>query len=117
MNTLPQDYIDILARHGRDVRDAGVNGVALSRRAALSAVDALRRTGDIPILGGEVFRITNGKIELSYDNWDTKSSRGPNSVQYRQDSYPQAEAYIRAYADPENGTILYRIVTGLEHKK
>lgn len=94
---------------------AGVNGVALPKKAVLDAIDALRRAGDIPILGGEIFHITKGKIELSYDNWDTVSRKGPNSAQYRQDSYLQAEARIRAYSDPEDGTILYRIVTGLEH--
>lgn len=114
MNTLPQDYVDALKRHGRNLKDAGVNGVALPRKAALEAIGILRRTNVVAILGGEVFQVRDGKAELSYDNWDTKSSMGPNSTQYRLESYQQAETFVSAYHDAEDGTIFYRIVTGLE---
>lgn len=32
MTTLPQEYLDILASEGRDLKEAGVNGVALQKR-------------------------------------------------------------------------------------
>lgn len=112
MTTLPQEYLDILASEGRDLKEAGVNGAALQKRSALRAVEALR-AASVQILGGDVYRVTRGKLELSYDNWYCKDAGEPGTDEYLKASLAQAKRYIRDYPDPEDGSILYRIVTGL----
>lgn len=110
MKSLPQEFLDLLSRHGRDLLELGIDGIALPRRAALDAVETLQRAGCVPILGGEVFQVRNGKLAHSYDSWDCKSGGNPNSDQYLNDSLKQAKAYIQRYSDPEDGSVFYQIV-------
>lgn len=112
MNKFPQDFLDILARHGRDLKSAGVDGVALPKGAALDALRTLGLGSRIPILGGDVFRVVNGAISLSYENWDCKSTGDPTTEKYLKDSLIQAEEYIRSFPDPEDGTVFYQLVFG-----
>lgn len=113
MTKLPTEYLNILAQEGRNLKETGVNGVALSRRAALRAVDALQAAG-VPILGGDVYLLTSGKLELSHDNWYCKDAGDPGTEKYLSASIAQAAQYIRSYRDLEDGSIMYRIVTGLK---
>lgn len=108
MIPLPQKYIDLLAWHGRDLKELGVHGIALPRGPALEAVGALRQA-KIPILGGDVLRVVDGKIRHTYDNWYCKSHADPASPEYMEESYKQAERYILAYPDPDDGTFFYEI--------
>jgi len=110
MKSLPQKYLEVLARNGRELKELGIDGAALPKHAALEAVDALWKSGSVPILGGEVFRVASGKLSHSYDTWDCKSNGDPDSELYREDSLAQAEAYIRKYPDPEDGSVLYQLV-------
>ena len=108
MITLPVKYIELLARHGRDLKELGVNGMALPRRPALEAVEALR-LAKIPILATHVLHVVNGKIRHSYDSWCCKSPVDTTSEEYMRESFAEAERYIRAYPDSENGTVFYEI--------
>lgn len=109
--SLPKEYLDLLTQHGRDLREIGVNGAALPRSAALKAVQLLHQAG-VPILGGDVVRITGGKITVSRDNWYCKGAGDPGTAEYLRESLSQAEAYIRAYPDDEDGSVFYQIVAG-----
>jgi len=108
MITLPVKYIELLARHGRDLKELGVDGMALPKRHALEAMEALR-LAKIPILATHVLQVVNGKIRDSYDSWCCNSPVDPASEEYMRESFTEAERYIRAYPDPDNGTIFYEI--------
>lgn len=110
MKSLPQEYLAVLSRDGRELKELGIDGVALPKRAALEAVEALRKAACAPILGGEVFRVTGGKVAHTYDTWDCMSDGARDSERYLKDSLRQADAYIRRYPDPEDGSVLYQIV-------
>lgn len=110
MKSHPREYLDVLARHGRELKELGIEGTALPKRAALEAVEVLRKAGCVPILGGEVFRLADGKLVHAYDSWDCMSDEDPESERYRADSLRQADAYIRRYKDDEDGSIWYQLV-------
>lgn len=108
MIVLPKKYVDLLAWYGRDLNELGVHGIALPRSAALEAVDALRQAR-IPILGGDVLREVDGKIRHTYDNWYCKCHADPATDEYAEESFKQAQRYVLAYPDPEDGTVFYEI--------
>jgi hypothetical protein len=116
MTTLPKEYLELLSQYGHDLKEIGVNGIALPRLAALKAVVILRHAGT-PILGGDVCHVANGKIRVSYDNWYCKGAGDPGTEKYLEASLVQAENYIRAYSDPEDGTVFYQLVIGKVPKR
>lgn len=107
---LPKAYLLLLEEYGRDLKDIGVEGFALPKQEALKAIGILANAG-FPILGGDVIRVVRGRAEVSYDNWYCRHEGDPSSSEYRQASAEQAEKYIRGYLDPEDGSVLYQIVT------
>jgi len=110
MMKIPEEYITILERFGHPLEhDLGVKETALSRGHALEAIRILRLC-EIPVVGGDVVRLTAGKAQYVGDNWYVKRLPGEGPKDYITRSHDKAEAYLRNYQDPDDGTIMYVIV-------
>ena len=105
------EYQEIVDQGGQSLEDAGVTGHGLERSAALKAISVLSHH-KIPILGGDVFRLSNGKLELTYDNWhiDKKDDEATKSYAIR--SAQISENYVRNYHEPEDVVTLYHLILG-----
>lgn len=108
MKSLPPEYVKILSEHGRDLKELGVDGAALSKEYALKAIGILRGA-KIMILGGDVLRVVNGRIQHTYDSWHYDDHVGLRDQTVVEASFKHAERYLLSYPDAEDGTILYEI--------
>ena len=106
---IPPAYSQIVASKGRPLADIGVNESGLVRTDALSAIEALRGS-NVPILGGDVLKMVEGTPRYTYDNWYCDRRTVEDLTAFLQRSWDMAESYVRAYKDPEDGTILYVLV-------
>lgn len=85
----------------------GVNGFAYPRKEALKIANGYFNSNK-PILGGDVYKLVNGRIESTSDSWycDRKESESPYDYVVR--SYHITCDYIRDY--PGNDSILFGFV-------
>ncbi|MBN2433833.1 MAG: hypothetical protein JXK07_01050 [Spirochaetes bacterium] len=60
--------IDEILSCGLPLNDYGVNNWALSREDVFKVLDIFLKR-KISILGGDVYRIVKGELEITYDNW------------------------------------------------
>ena len=75
----------------------GVQNFGLTREQALSVLDKFRCSG-IAILGGDVYRISNGKLEPTYDNWYCDRENSENIDDYTRRSIQKANEFISSYS-------------------
>ncbi len=61
----------------------------------------------IPILGGDVYKIYNGKIIRTYDSWYINKSK---EYDFRKKSYERTVSYISMYEERNEGDFLYSII-------
>ncbi len=101
-------YTEILAR-GRPLTEQGIHGVALTKRDALEAVEVLKKAG-VPILGGDVWQMVDGKLQLEYSNWYMDRMDGESEASYAARSIAATVAYLHKFPDAEDGTIFYVLV-------
>jgi hypothetical protein len=70
----------------------------LNRDEAKVAVLKLLEFG-IPILGGEVYKMVNGNLDLTYDNWYYNRKTAETDLEYLENSTNRALKYIENYPD------------------
>jgi hypothetical protein len=95
--------------------DVGVYEDAWTRRAARKVIEAIEGS-NVAILGGEVLRRAAGCISYTYDNWDSHRAEREEFGAYAVRSRRETRAYIDAYPDPEDGTVLYVMVFATEQE-
>ena len=61
----------------------------------------------IPILGGDVYKICNGKISQTYDSWYINKSE---ECDFPSKSYEKTVLYISEYEKRNEGHFLYSII-------
>lgn len=61
----------------------------------------------IPILGGDVYKIVDGKIYKTYDSWYINKS---DEDDFYHKSYEKARSYILSYEERNEGQFVYAIV-------
>ena len=101
-------YTEILARHGRSLKDIGSADVVLPRLMALKAINTLRGL-NVVILGVDVVRIKDGFPEYTYDNAHCEPEDYTSSEDYRKGSLEKIARYLMNYPDPLDGTIWYAL--------
>ena len=79
----------------------GVNGFAYPRKEALKIANRYFNSNK-PILGGDVYKLVNGRIESTSDSWYCDRKESESSYDYVVRSYHIACDYIRDYPDKAN---------------
>ena len=95
--TFPDPYVRILEA-GRPLAEinAGSDEVALTREAALAAVEALRDT-EIAILGGDVLVDDHGLLRYALANWYSMPRERETPAEFARRSHRETAKYIRRY--------------------
>lgn len=79
----------------------GVNGFAYPRKEALKIVNEYFNSNK-PILGGDVYKLVNGRIESTSDSWYCNRKESETLYDYVGRSYHITCDYIRNYPDKTN---------------
>jgi hypothetical protein len=110
VNTMAEiaPHIKFIREKGRSLSDIHWNTFAFTRTDALALIQLLKKT-DVVIYGGDGFRIQDGVLTHDYATWSF-NELGLALDERKKASCSRAEAYIKAYPDPEDGSVLYSFV-------
>ena len=81
-----------------DLSPMGVNSVAFTKENALLIVKKIKQE-NIPILGGDVCLMSNGKIQYSNDHWSYSKKDDETLRQYTERSYLATIDYLTKYGE------------------
>ncbi|MEO6907431.1 MAG: Imm40 family immunity protein [Abditibacteriaceae bacterium] len=86
----------LLTEQGYSLSAIGASGFALKRNDALKLISLLE---EIPtaILGGDVYFLKEGQLEVSYDNWYCNKLPDENYLNYVNRTHIIARNYIKNY--------------------
>lgn len=93
---LPPDIL----RKGYSLEHLGIGEIAWRKDEIISIIKILNKK-KIPVLGGDVYKVINGKIEITYDNWYMDNDGKPD---YVEKSLSKVITYIGEY-ESVNGNI------------
>jgi hypothetical protein len=99
----------LLKKKGYNLLPIGVNGIALRKNHSLRAVEILENN-KIPILGGDVFVLSNEKIEFSYDSWYCNEEDFNQYEEYLHNSWEVSRKYIELFKDTVREIYLFQII-------
>lgn len=96
---------DILGR-GYSLAHLGIGEMAWKRDEIVSIIQILRKN-NIPVLGGDVYKILNGKIEITYDNWYMNDD---GNSDFAERSLNKVVSYIEEYESANGNDFVYTLV-------
>lgn len=99
---IPQFMID----KGVSLRKFGIFEYAWMAKDINEIIDILYKK-KIPILGGDVYKMSNGQICQTYDSWYINAS---DECDFYIKSYEKAMLYILDYEERNEGQFFYTIV-------
>jgi hypothetical protein len=102
-------YLQFLASTGMSLQQLGLEDIALQREDALTAVEILQQQS-IPILGGDVYFVRDGRAEPAYANWHCDSRTDERPADYLSRSCQDARQYITAFPDRDGVTPVFVLV-------
>jgi len=88
----------------------GLFDVAFTIEDAVKAVD-IAKSCQLPILGGDLWILAEGRLLPAYANWAVDRIVGENHDQYVDRAAHAAVRYLTALRQPESGEFLIVIVT------
>lgn len=91
------------------LKHLGIDGYAFPEQEALKIVQ-LCRLSLIPILGGDVYRLTDSTIEDLGDNWYYERTPSESHYNYVQNSCNRSESYIMTYKNHSCDKPLFSLV-------
>ena len=94
---------------GMDMKEFGSANWALRRADALEAVSRLYELG-VPILGGDVWEMRDGRPSLTRDNWFYRRLEDEPLVSFLERSTELAKRHIRNYGSNEDKEYLFELV-------
>lgn len=107
---MPSSYIpDGLLDNAFSLEVIGLHEVAWPKAVAIDILASLEGT-DAFCLGGDVYRLEGNRPLPAYDNWFSERHQAETLENYTRRSREEALKYIRAYPDPEDGSVLYVLV-------
>jgi hypothetical protein len=106
--TAEAEYSRMLAERGVSLEPLGIGEVALRRADALGALKIIR-AGRRPILGGDVYWLWDGKIELAHANWHTPRDPSSSASAQVEKSCADALAYIARFPEREGSEPLFSL--------
>ncbi len=96
MSNWPDNLRNIL-NVGVPLFNININNWALSKGQALDVIQSFLLL-KIPILGGDVYEISNGTFQSNYDSWYCDKNENEEHLTYVQRSYEKAQAFINNYS-------------------
>ena len=99
---IPNDVINL----GISLEKLGVNGLAWKKDEVKKIVEILRRK-KIPVLGGDVYKIVNNKIQSTYDSWFLNNN---GKLDFVDKSFKKTISYIEEYESVNCGDNIYVLV-------
>jgi hypothetical protein len=93
---LPNTFKEILATRGRDLREIGLDEVALSKRDALDAIQSLEGH-QIAVLGGDVYFEEGGRIRPRLHNWFCEKQPNEHPFEFTKRSQIVALNFVQGY--------------------
>ncbi|GHV03681.1 hypothetical protein AGMMS50229_03410 [Campylobacterota bacterium] len=100
-----RNFDDILSV-GISLEHLGIKNWALSQFETLKALDRFESM-QIPILGGDVCELRNGRIEYNYDNWYCNRLANEFNLNYITRSIDKAREYVKKYPIREYDKIFF----------
>jgi hypothetical protein len=91
------------------LKHLGIEGYAFPEQEALKIVQICKLLL-IPILGGDVYSLTNSTIEDLDDSWYYDRTQSESYYNYVQNSCNKSESYIRAYKSHSCDRPLFSLV-------
>ena len=91
------------------LKSIGVDGIAYTKSEALR-IEVVYFNSNVPILGGDVYKLVNGRIISTSDSWYCEQNGSETPYEYLVRSYHVACDYINKY--PDNTNIFISIVKG-----
>jgi hypothetical protein len=91
-----------------DLSSLGSHSFAWPKDAALNVVDELCKR-NLPILGGDVYRLCDEIITPTYDNWYCQKRNDEDGLAYVARSCRESKEYIMQYPRPD---VIFDIVPG-----
>jgi hypothetical protein len=108
--TLPHELNDLILKSGLPLIE-GVRGIGFMREPALDALEILRKHRRSAVLGGDVYEVVGGKLEVSYDNWHCDPQPGEDWASYVERSIKHSRDYISNYScEAEEGCVFALVV-------
>lgn len=105
------ETIDSILGAGESLEMLGVRNWALDQAGALDAVERLHSKG-IAVAGGDVYRLENGRLEPTYDNWYCDKCDDEPIGEYIEHSVHIAMSYISEYPNSD-GRTFFSLVPGV----
>lgn len=94
------EIIDSILSAGESLEVPGVRNWALNQAGALCALERLHQEG-IAVAGGDVYRLENGRLEPTYDNWYCDRGDGEQIGEFVERSIGVAVNYITEYSNSD----------------
>ena len=98
----------IFSNYGHSLSEVGVEGFGLDKNHALILCDFLHLSHFL-ILGGDVYKINEGEIEITYDNWFINRKKEDSYEEYLNRTYEYSKYFIENYAD-SNSNAIFNII-------
>jgi hypothetical protein len=102
-------YHRLLQERGVSLEPLGIREIALRRSDALNALDFLR-AGAAPLLGGDVFWLIRGRLELAYANWQTDREASRSTREHSEMACAQAATYIARFPEKAGAEPLFSLI-------
>lgn len=97
--------LDILKK-GYSLEQLGIGEIAWRKDEIISIIKILNKN-NIPVLGGDVYKIINDKIEITYDNWYMNNDGNSDFVER---SLIKVVSYIGEYESANGNNFVYTLV-------
>jgi hypothetical protein len=101
--------VESILSRGVDLEEFGSANWALYRADALVALSELQELGE-PVLGGDVWKMMDGRPFLTFDNWFCRRSADEPFQSFLERSIEVAKNYILSYGSSESDEHLFELV-------
>lgn len=105
MNPLTNVLSSEIIQKGYNLMSLGVDEYAWDMLSIKTILEILAKE-QIAVLGGDVYEISGGKIEMTFDSWYIDED---GSVDFYDKSKKVALEYIQKYEDNNSGKYIYSI--------
>lgn len=112
MTIVWSNQVDEILKIGCSLDQIGIRNWALTKEAALNALDKLLEI-QVPILGGDVFEKINGVMRPKYDNWYCDPILDESKDDFVVRSIGIAKRYIENYQVNYPDIIFFALVPGV----
>lgn len=106
---MKQELMDKIFEKSVDLKKFGINGLAWSQTDAKSLISSII-DDDLGVLGGDVYKIDQNKLEPLYDNWSCEIEENESRKNYFYRSKIEALNYTENYSISPGEKIFFSIV-------